>query len=176
MVGLMVDRDRCGQELADLLGVSAPTVSHHLRVLREAGLLVESRQSPYTFYRLDHAALKSAVRSVSDKKQVQQLAAGAGVPEAQRKVLRTFFDGKRLVAIPAQRKKKYIVLEEVLRRLPRRKVYAEKELNRFIETVHEDYCLIRREFIMGDYMQRERGEYRLTDKGRAVLGRDWASA
>ena len=30
MVGLMVDRSRSGQELASILGVSPPTVSHHV--------------------------------------------------------------------------------------------------------------------------------------------------
>ena len=169
MIGNMVDRAVCGQELADRLGVSAPTISHHLRVLRAAGLLIETREHPYTFYMLDHAALEQAVRSVADKKQVQQLADDGGVSAERRKVLRSFFDGKRLLAIPSQRKKKEIVFEEILRRLPRRKEYGERELSLFIETIHDDFCTIRRELIMGKYMTRENGRYRLAERGRAVL-------
>ena len=100
---------------------------------------------------------------------MQELGEEAGIPAERRKVLRAFFDGKRLLAIPAQRKKKEIVFEEILRRLPRRKEYGERELSRFIETIHSDFCTIRRELIMGKYMTRSGGRYRLAERGRAVL-------
>ena len=169
LLGLIVDRARCGQDLASALGISAPTVSHHLQVLREAGLLEETREGPYRFYSLDLSALRGAAKSLSSKKSVQSFANAAAMPESERKVLRTFFDGPRLVAFPARRKKRLIVFEEVLRRLPRRKEYGERELSRFIEAIHPDYCTIRRELVMNKYMERERGRYRLTDKGRAVI-------
>ena len=99
MVGLMVDRERCGQELASTMAMSPATVSHHLRVLREAGLVSEKRQPPYTFYKLDLVALRESVKRVADRKQVQSLAdANPGLPEKQRKILRNFFDGPRLLA------------------------------------------------------------------------------
>ena len=169
LAGLLVERARCGQELASLLGLSAPTVSHHLRVLREAGLVRESRQTPYTFYDFDLASLRRAMSRLADRRRVQELAVGVELSEDKRRVLRSFFDGPRLLQIPAQRRKKEIVFEEVLRRLPRRKVYEERELSRFIEAIHPDYATIRREFIMGRYMERESGLYRLTDRGRATL-------
>ncbi len=92
------------------------------------------------------------------------------VPDPQRRVLRAFFDGPRLLSIPAQRKKKEIVFEEILRRIPRRKEYGEQELSRYIEAIHPDFCTIRREFIMGGYMVRAGGRYRWTERGRAALG------
>ena len=171
IVGLLVERKRCGQELASALRISPATISHHLRVLREAGLLRESRQRPYTFYKLDLKVLHKAMTTVTDRKAVQQFAAEGSLSEEERKVLGTFFEGSTLRAIPVQRKKKEIVFEEILRRLPRRKTYTERELSRFIETIHPDYATIRREFIMGMYMEREGGGglYRLADRGRAVL-------
>ncbi len=169
MIGLMVDERRCGRELASELGVSAPTVSHHLQVLREAGLLTETREPPYTFYQLDLTSLQTQVKRVSDRRSVQKLAAGDGLVEEKRKVLANFFDGDRLTRIPAQRRKKEIVFEEILRRLPRRAIYTERELSKMIEAIHGDFCTIRREFIMGKYMERDRGKYRLTTRGRAAL-------
>ena len=62
------------------------------------------------------------------------------------------------------------VLEELLRRLPRRREYREPELNRFIEVVHPDYCTIRREWIMGRYMERKDGIYKLAERGRTAIG------
>ncbi len=169
MIAAMVDRARCGQDLAAEVGVSPATVSHHLRVLADAGLVVETRQPPYSFFQLDLDGLRDAVKAVSTPKRVRELATLAPVDDETRDVLRAFFDGPRLRALPAQRRKKEIVLEEVLRRLPRRREYREPELNRFIEAVHPDYCTIRREWIMGRYMERKDGTYRLAERGRAAL-------
>ncbi|HEY5947722.1 MAG TPA: metalloregulator ArsR/SmtB family transcription factor [Kofleriaceae bacterium] len=169
MIAAMVDRARCGQDLAAEVGVSPATVSHHLRVLSEAGLLRETRQAPYTFYQLDLEQLQNAVKSVSSPKRVRELATGAAVNDDTRDVLRAFFDGPRLISLPVQRRKKEIVLEELLRRLPRRREYREPELNKFIEVVFADFCTIRREWIMAAYMEREAGIYRLAERGRAVV-------
>lgn len=170
MLAAMVDRPRCGQDLAAEVGVSPATVSHHLRLLGEAGLVTETRQPPYSFFQLDLAALQNAVKAVSTPKRVRELATSAPVDPDTRDVLRAFFDGPRLRALPAQRRKKEIVLEEVLRRLPRRREYREPELNRFIEAMHPDFCTIRREWIMGGYMERKNGVYKLAARGKQVIG------
>jgi biotin operon repressor len=169
MIAAMVDRARCGQDLAAEVGVSPATVSHHLRVLSDAGLLRETRQPPYVFYQLDLEQLQAAVKTVSSPKRVRSLATSATVDDDTRDVLRAFFDGPRLLALPAQRRKKDIVLEELLRRLPRRREYKEPELNRFIEAVFQDFCTVRREWVMGGYMSREAGVYRLAPRGRVVV-------
>jgi len=171
LAALIVDRARCGQDLASELGISTGTVSHHLRVLRDAGLVRESRQPPFSFFELDLGALQQALKAVSSKKVVREFADDDPRSSEERKVLRTFFDGPRLVAMPAPRKKKQMILEEILRRIPRRKEYEERELSRYIETIFEDYCTVRREWIMGRYMVRENGTYRLTDLGREVVSR-----
>ncbi len=40
----------CGCELEDPLGLAQPTVSHHLRILREAGLVVGERRGRWVHY------------------------------------------------------------------------------------------------------------------------------
>ncbi len=168
IVGLLVQGERCGQELAAELSLSPATVSHHLRRLRDAGLLRERREPPYVFYQFDQKALRIAVQSVTDEKKASKLAT-AGLDADKRKVLETFFDGDRLTAIPSQRRKKEIVFEEILRRIPRRDVYTERQLSDYIAEIHGDFCTIRREFIMGRYMEREAGNYHLAPRGRALL-------
>jgi ArsR family transcriptional regulator len=42
----------CVCELVPLVGLSQPTVSHHLRLLREAGLVAAERRGTWAFYRL----------------------------------------------------------------------------------------------------------------------------
>src|SRR2546421_11889823 len=49
--------ETCTCLLTEPLGLSQPTVSHHLRVLREAGLIeVADRRGTWTFYRLGPGA------------------------------------------------------------------------------------------------------------------------
>ena len=42
----------CVCAFVDDLGLSQPTVSHHLRILREAGLVASRREGTWAYYRL----------------------------------------------------------------------------------------------------------------------------
>ena len=42
----------CACDFTECCTVSQPTVSHHLKVLRDAGLVTTSRQGTYIYYRL----------------------------------------------------------------------------------------------------------------------------
>jgi ArsR family transcriptional regulator len=44
-------------DLVERIGLSQPTVSHHLRVLTEAGLLSRERRASFVWYRVQPAAL-----------------------------------------------------------------------------------------------------------------------
>ncbi|WP_433524237.1 ArsR/SmtB family transcription factor [Nocardia pseudovaccinii] len=48
----------CVCELSDGFDISQPTVSHHLKVLREAGLLSSERRGSWVYYRVEPAALQ----------------------------------------------------------------------------------------------------------------------
>ena len=53
------DGEVCTCQLTGPLGLSQPTVSHHLRVLKEAGLIeVARRRGTWTFYRLVPEAME----------------------------------------------------------------------------------------------------------------------
>ncbi|RUR77080.1 hypothetical protein PCC6912_40390 [Chlorogloeopsis fritschii PCC 6912] len=45
-------KEACVCQLTEPLGLSQPTVSHHLKVLYEAGLLQKERRGTWIFYRL----------------------------------------------------------------------------------------------------------------------------
>jgi ArsR family transcriptional regulator len=48
----------CVCELVPLFNVSQPTLSHHLKVLREAGLVDSERQGLWAYYYVVHDAMK----------------------------------------------------------------------------------------------------------------------
>lgn len=49
--------EMCACEFVACCRVAQPTVSHHLKVLREAGLVHTERRGQWIYYRLDHAKL-----------------------------------------------------------------------------------------------------------------------
>jgi ArsR family transcriptional regulator len=49
--------EACVCELSDGVEVTGPTISHHLRVLREAGLISGERRGTWIYYRAEPAAL-----------------------------------------------------------------------------------------------------------------------
>jgi ArsR family transcriptional regulator len=56
---IATEGETCTCLLTQPLGLSQPTVSHHLRVLKEAGLIeVASRRGTWTYYRLVSGALE----------------------------------------------------------------------------------------------------------------------
>jgi ArsR family transcriptional regulator len=46
------DQEGCVCDLTEPLGLSQPTVSHHLKVLSEAGLVVREQRGRWAFFRL----------------------------------------------------------------------------------------------------------------------------
>jgi ArsR family transcriptional regulator, arsenate/arsenite/antimonite-responsive transcriptional repressor len=49
---LAADVETCACDFTETCGVGQPTVSHHLRVLREAGIVTSERRGQWIFYRL----------------------------------------------------------------------------------------------------------------------------
>ena len=56
------EREACVCDLVDLVDRSQPTVSHHLKVLLEAGLLERERRGSWAYYRLRPGALETVSR------------------------------------------------------------------------------------------------------------------
>lgn len=56
----LCDGDRCVCEIQERVGVAANLLSHHLRVLREAGLVASQRRGRWIHYRLDPEGLNAA--------------------------------------------------------------------------------------------------------------------
>jgi ArsR family transcriptional regulator len=50
-------QEACVCDLIDPVGLSQPTVSHHLKVLAEAGFLSRSKRGTWAYYRLQPDAL-----------------------------------------------------------------------------------------------------------------------
>ncbi|MGK9166525.1 helix-turn-helix domain-containing protein [Inquilinus limosus] len=58
--GDLVEDGVCGLFIADKLGISQPTLSEHMRVLVQAGLVVPKRIKQWTFYKRDEERIRAA--------------------------------------------------------------------------------------------------------------------
>ena len=54
---ISAEGEQCACDLTEPIGVSQPTVSHHLRILVEAGLLTREQRGKWAFYEVDRSAL-----------------------------------------------------------------------------------------------------------------------
>lgn len=62
--GDLVEDGVCGALIAEKLGIAAPTLSEHMRVLVQAGLVRAKRTRQWTFYKRDEARLAEAKRAL----------------------------------------------------------------------------------------------------------------
>ncbi|KGM32438.1 ArsR/SmtB family transcription factor [Inquilinus limosus] len=58
--GDLVEDGVCGLFIADKLGISQPTLSEHMRVLVQSGLVVPKRIRQWTFYKRDEDQIRAA--------------------------------------------------------------------------------------------------------------------
>lgn len=72
IAGLLGDEELCVCHLVEELDVPQPLVSHHLRVLRDAGIVESERFRYWTYYRLRPGAVAEVGRRLA--------ALGAAVP------------------------------------------------------------------------------------------------
>ncbi len=85
------------------------------------------------------------------------------------KVIDNFIVEGRVKAMPAQHKKRLIILNYILGNFRQGQVYSEKEVNEIILRFHDDYCTVRREFIAEKMMFRSGGKYRRNSSYKLVV-------
>jgi ArsR family transcriptional regulator len=57
LIASHADGEACVCDLTGEFDVSQPTISHHLKVLREAGLLISERRASWVYYRVAQDAV-----------------------------------------------------------------------------------------------------------------------
>lgn len=58
---LLRERDRTAGEIADFFHMTKPSISHHLTILKHAGLIQDTRQGQFILYSLDTTVLEEVL-------------------------------------------------------------------------------------------------------------------
>jgi len=161
LLSLIKNRPRHVEELAAILGLSPATVSHHLSKLSDAGLLRSERDQYYQTYSLTGTLLG---RTLGELALMPQPGLAGQVEEDayRQKVLSTFLRQGRLTGIPAQLKKRQIILEKLVQEFEPDRTYTEREVNQILVDFHDDVATLRRGLIEHRLMQRANDLYRRT--------------
>ncbi len=159
LLGILANRACSVEELAELLRLRAPTVSHHLTKLKELGLVEMQAEGNTHLYRLNAEGLRGLNKALLTPENVASLVEMDNGDAWERKVLRDFFEGERLKEIPASRKKRLVILRWLASQFASDCTYTEAEVNEIIQRYHPDAATLRRELIGNHLMQRESGVY-----------------
>jgi predicted transcriptional regulator len=155
-------------DLARILDLTEPTVSHHLTRLREAGLVTLRMDGNLRFYRLNESGLARFKRLAGKIEQpVAQFdtqppdnswIAALGWDEADAQILRDYTNGPRLTHLPNKRKKTEVILRWLATLFKPEYVYSEAEVNEVLKSVYaDDYVSLRRDLIDFRILRREPG-------------------
>ncbi|MGE5123939.1 MAG: metalloregulator ArsR/SmtB family transcription factor [Acidobacteriaceae bacterium] len=160
IVGLLSQQPYSVEQLAALLNLRPPTISHHLKLLAEAGLVSARAESYYNLYQLESRTLEQIARHLSTQDRLPSMAAEVDLDAYDRKVMYDIMlPNGRLKVIPAQRKKREVVLKHILKAFQPEVHYSEQQVNEILSQFHEDTATLRRELIAYKMMRRAEGEY-----------------
>jgi hypothetical protein len=159
ILGLLADRAHSVGELAELLDLKEPTISHHLAKLQELDLVQMRAEGTTHRYRLKNETLHRLNRDLFTPEQVASIAENVAGEAWERKVLRTYLVGDQLTKIPDTRKKRDVILKWLVTQFAEGVRYPEAHVNAIIKRYHPDTATLRRELIGNKLMQRENGVY-----------------
>lgn len=165
ILGAIAERPLTGKELAERLALTPPTISHHMRKLTDAGIVSAKSDAQKQIYSLNTDLLLASRRTPVGQVIERSGPAGETLNEDdafRAKTIRDFFDGERLKSIPAQRKRRVIVLQYLVERFNPDQAYTEREVNDLLRPAHDDVATLRRELVDYGFMQRDRGIYQVT--------------
>jgi len=130
-------------EVAELLKMNVQVISRKLKYGELPGYKIGKD------WRIKESDLLEWLNKHSNKSQI----------EPGQRVINNFMVNGYFKELPAQRKKRKYILEYILKQFELNRVYPEKEVNEIIMKYHEDFCFVRREFIMEKMMTRKDGKY-----------------
>ncbi|KYH29447.1 bacterial regulatory protein, luxR family [Clostridium tepidiprofundi DSM 19306] len=153
--------NKSDKEISQMLGVSASTVRNHRFKLRE-----KVKQAKI-FLCLMQLISENKKENNDKNNELIEIHKGAtmvderyAITEKEReKIINNYFKGKDnmvLSDLPSKEKRKIIVLQHIAKNFGARKKYTEKEVNKILKQIYEDYVLLRRYLIEYGFLERTR--------------------
>lgn len=155
----LVKEDMYVELLAERLNLTPATISFHLKKLVDAQAVTSYKDQYYTMYSLRQEIFMTNIIDIIKEESNEAEEQKQREEAYRKKVITSFFEYGKLKAIPSQRKKEVICLEEIAKAFDLMRKYDEKEVNKIIIEYFEDYCTLRRDMISAGIMKRDGTTY-----------------
>ena len=159
IINSLLERAQYAEEIARRHALAPSTVSFHLRKLEQAGLVSSRKEQYYVIIRANDAIFDTTLREIVSAPPAGRELQDRRMEEYRRKVLETFFRHGVLEKLPAQHKKRLIVLERFAGSFEPEHRYTEQEVTGLITPLYDDYCTIRRLLVDEGLIRREGSSY-----------------
>jgi predicted transcriptional regulator len=149
------------EELAQRFNLSPSTVSFHLKKLESGGLVEKTKNQYYSEFRVNKKMLNQKLLDLTRFENVEKYVQEERIREYRDKVLKTFIKNGRVSKMPAQLKKRLIILSWFAAKFERERTYQEEEVSGIIQKHFDDYCVVRRDLVDFRFMTRKNQVYKL---------------
>lgn len=149
----------CDKEMASKLGVAQSTVRNHRYKLREkekqarlflAIMDLISKDTKKKINKVDKDTLcdpHKTATTIDDRYNITD--------KERNTIIKTYMDETGAIkTYPSKEKKKIIILKEVVKNFSKGKIYSEKEINRILKRIYEDYASLRRALVEYGFIER----------------------
>ena len=147
------------ERLAERLGLTASTISFHLKKLSDAGAVSAYKNQYYMMYSLNKEIFQTSILEILQQESDEAQKQAKRDADYRQRVIDAFFEYGKLKSIPAQLKKERIVLEVIAEAFEFNRIYSEREVNIIIADFYDDFCTIRRDMIGERLLGRNGMEY-----------------
>ncbi len=155
----LMSEGRDDRTIADIAGIAPSTVRNHRFKLRE------KEKQAKLFLALMQSLEDKTSRSInqSDAGVIEEIHQSATMiddrynitDEEREKVIKAYMNvNGALIQFPAKEKKKIIILREIMKNFKPNQDYQEREVNRILERIYNDYATLRRALIEYGFFDR----------------------
>jgi hypothetical protein len=163
ILGLLANEERSVGELAELLELREPTISHHLAAMKQLGLVHVRAEGTVRIYSLNTKFLEAMNRDLFSRENLATLVDDTSENVWEQKVLQTFLEDDRIKELPSRHKKRLVVLKWLANQFEVGARYSEPEISGRLEHYNPDYASLRRYLVDYGLMEREKGVYWRTE-------------
>jgi hypothetical protein len=159
IVRSLLEQSQYVEEIAKRHALAPSTVSFHLKKLEQAGLISSKKEQYYVVIQANKPLFETTLKEIISAFPVRKDLQGERIDDYRRKVLDSFIRHGMLEKLPAQHKKRLIVLEQFAIRFEPDRRYSEQEVTGLINPLFDDYCTIRRLLVDEGFVQRKGTTY-----------------
>lgn len=167
ILGILANQECSVEELATLLNLKEPTVSHHLTKLKQLDLVKMQVEGNVHLYQINLETLQAFGQEIFTLEKMASLVQDLNTEVWDIKVLKAVIEGDfdnpdaviRLREIPTNRQKRLVVLKWLVCQLEVGVSYTEAEIDEFIQRFHPDYVTLRQELLGLQLLVQNNGNY-----------------